>query len=61
MAATTHDRKDDKAVRIVRFPKPLLGIAKRGRKKRLPALSSDDIEDIFSSADTRERKKGIAA
>jgi hypothetical protein len=58
MAATAQNQKEE---RILRFPKPLKGIAKRGRKKRLPELTSTDIEDFFENADTKGKIKRLAA
>lgn len=58
MAATAQTKKDK---RVVRFPKPLKGIANRDRKKRLPELTSTDIEDFFDNADTKGKIKRLAA
>lgn len=58
MAATAQNQKDEK---VVRFPKPFKGIASRDRKKRLPELSSTDIEDFFSNADSKGTIKRLAA
>ncbi|MEC7760422.1 MAG: hypothetical protein VX874_00760 [Pseudomonadota bacterium] len=58
MAATAQNQKDEK---LLRFPKPVKGIRKSDRKKRLPELTSTDIEDFFSNADSKGKIKRFAA
>ncbi|MGR3365217.1 MAG: hypothetical protein ACU0CY_13680 [Maritimibacter harenae] len=58
MAATTLTRKGET---VVRFLKPLKGIANRDRNKRLPELSSEDIEVFFLNADSKTKTKKHAA
>jgi hypothetical protein len=58
MAATTQDQKGTK---VIRFPKPLKGIANRDRNKRLPSLTSADVENFFSNADAKGKSKKLAA
>lgn len=63
MAATTQNQSKD--AKMLRFPRPLKGGGKnRGKaqeKKRLPALTSADIEDFFTNADAMNKNRKIAA
>ncbi len=63
MAATTQNQSKD--AKTLRFPHPLKGGGKNGskaqEKKRLPALSSEDIEDFFTNADAKNKNWKIAA
>lgn len=59
MAATTQNQQEDR--KVIRLPLPIRGIAKRDGQKRLPALTSADVEDFFSHADARNQIRRIAA
>lgn len=59
MAATS--RRPGQTAKVIRLPRPLRTIANRTHQKRLPALSSDEIDKIFDNVDCQDNKLTIAA
>ena len=59
MAATTQNQT--KSAKIIPFPRPVKGRAAPDQNKRLPDITSADIEDFFAHADARTMKTRRAA